>query len=69
MIVLALTGVLLVERSLYQFQKIPFACSYLPGKANLNVRLGLYAMLFLLGADFGVQIELWAMRDPHDTFC
>lgn len=62
MIVLVLTGVLLVERSLYQFQKIPFACSYLPGKANLNVRLGLYAMLFLLGADFGVQIELWAMR-------
>src|SRR6185503_21201234 len=34
-IVLIIVGFLIVERSLYGFYKIPFACSYLPGKANL----------------------------------
>ncbi len=63
-IMLVLTGVLLVETSMKGFRKIPFACSYLPGKANLNVRLGMYAAVFLLLADRGVAIELWAMEDP-----
>ena len=61
--VLFLVGVWLVENSLHEFQKIPFACSYLPGKANLNVKLGVYALAFLFFADRGVAIELWAMHD------
>jgi hypothetical protein len=68
--VLLLVGVLLVENSLHQFQKIPFACSYLPGKANLNVKLGVYALLFVFLADRGVAIELWTMeakRRPNWT--
>jgi hypothetical protein len=36
MIVLVVTGFLLVDRALHRFRKIPFACSYLPGKANLK---------------------------------
>ena len=31
---------LLVDLFLYRFRKIPFACSYLPGGANLKVKLG-----------------------------
>ena len=59
---LAVLGVLLVELSLYRFRKIPFACSYLPGKANLNVRLGTWGIGFLFVAAQGVQLEFWAMQ-------
>jgi hypothetical protein len=64
MAVLVMTGFLLVDRALYQFRKIPFACSYLPGKANLKMKLGIYGVAFLFFADVGVQIEFWAMRKP-----
>jgi hypothetical protein len=37
LLVLALLGILLVEISLQAFRKIPFACSYLPGKGNLHL--------------------------------
>jgi hypothetical protein len=33
---MALLGLLILELCLYTFRKIPFACSYLPGKANLH---------------------------------
>lgn len=64
MIVLVMTGFLLVARALYQFRKIPFACSYLPGKANLKMKLGIYGIVFLLFGDLGVQFELWTMQKP-----
>ncbi|MGH9719277.1 MAG: hypothetical protein ACRD8O_03640 [Bryobacteraceae bacterium] len=62
--VLVLVGIGLVEGSLDGFRKIPFACSYLPGKANLNTRLGIFGILFICMAEIGVQIEYWAMRGP-----
>lgn len=37
---------LLLEILMRQFHKIPFTCSWLPGKANLKVRLGAYFILF-----------------------
>ena len=63
-IMLVLVGVLLVELLLYRFRKIPFACSYLPGKANLNVRFGAGGIGFLFAASLGVQLEYWAMERP-----
>jgi hypothetical protein len=36
LITMLLLGILLVEICLYTFPKIPFACSYLPGKANIH---------------------------------
>ena len=47
MLVLAIAAVFLVHRFLDQFRKIPFACSYLPGKSNLHVKLGIYGLAFL----------------------
>lgn len=35
--ILALLGCLLVEISLYKFDKVPFTCSFLPGKTNVQV--------------------------------
>jgi hypothetical protein len=46
-IVLLAAGFLMVQLSLKGFRKIPFACSYLPGKANMHVRPRLFAVGFL----------------------
>jgi len=64
LVVYLLVATLLIERSLAGFQKIPFTCSYLPGKANLNVMLGVYATLFMVSADVGIRIELWSFDRP-----
>ena len=58
---MSLCGYLMVQFSLKGFRKIPFACSYLPGKANLHLKIGLYAMGLLAAASFAVQIEYFAL--------
>jgi len=58
---LAVTGALIVEMSLCRFRKIPFACSYLPGKAKLHIRLGTWGLGFLFLAAQGVHLEFWAL--------
>src|SRR5262249_23287635 len=44
MLVLTIAAILLVHGALDQFRKIPFACSYLPGKSNLHVSIGVYGL-------------------------
>ncbi len=61
LVVCTLMAFLLVDLALYRFRKIPFACSYLPGGANLKVKLGLYGIAFLFVVDAGTHIEAWAM--------
>ena len=58
---LAALSVLLVQRALHRFRKIPFACSYLPGKANLHVRVYALGALFLFLADSGSRLEFWTL--------
>ncbi len=60
--VMAITAILTVEIALHRFRKIPFACSYLPGKAKVHTRLGTVGIGFLLIANLGVQIEFWAIH-------
>jgi pimeloyl-ACP methyl ester carboxylesterase len=62
--VLTAVAIIVVEKSLHGFRKIPFACSYLPGKANLNVTLGCYAAVILFAAHQGGLLEFWAMQRP-----
>ncbi|WP_035347295.1 hypothetical protein [Edaphobacter aggregans] len=56
LITMALLGILIVELCLLTFQKISFACSYLPGKANLHFVFwaALFASIYWLkqAADF-----------------
>jgi hypothetical protein len=40
-------GILLVEICLYTFSKIPFTCSYLPGKAGIHVAFWVGVLFFL----------------------
>lgn len=63
--VLALLGAIFVEASMRRFRKVPFACSYLPGKANLKVKLAVYGILFLFLCDTGVRVEVAALRAPR----
>jgi hypothetical protein len=62
--VFIVVAVLVTEKLLQGFRKIPFACSYLPGKANLNFKLGLYGAVILFAAHQGAFIEFWAMQRP-----
>lgn len=56
---LGLLGGILVELSVMGFQKIPFTCSYLPGKTNIHVML--WACIFLLPLALTVcaEFEQW----------
>jgi hypothetical protein len=55
-------GFLLVELCLYTFQKIPFTCSYLSGKAQINfVFWACLMLIFRLIAD-GAEIESRMLR-------
>jgi pimeloyl-ACP methyl ester carboxylesterase len=62
MILLVLAGLAFASRTLYRFRKIPFACSWLPGGAQLKMRLSLFVFLFLLLAGAMAQMELWSME-------
>jgi hypothetical protein len=61
---LTLLALLLVERLLWRFTKIPFTCSYLPGKANLKVKLGSYFVLFLGLSSMLAAGELAMLKSP-----
>ena len=63
--VLFAVGVTLIEVSLHGFRKLPFACSYVPGKTNIHVKLGIWSILFLFVTDRGSAIEFWAMERPE----
>jgi predicted permease len=65
LLVLSLLGAILVFASMLRFRKVPFACSYLPGKANLKVKLGMYGILFLFLCDNGVRVEVAALHAPR----
>lgn len=40
-------GIVLIELCLYTFQKIPFTCSYLPGKANIHFAFWACLLVFI----------------------
>lgn len=53
-------SVLMVEAAMRGFAKIPFTCTYQPGAGNLDLKAGIYALVFLIAADRGAAIEMWA---------
>lgn len=61
---LAFLGVLLAEVSFSGVQKIPFACSYLPGKSQVHVAFVLWIYLLLSGILGGAIEEREALREP-----
>lgn len=53
-----------MQAMMYGLRKIPFTCSYLPGKRNLKVMFLIYGVLFSSIAYGVARVELWAARDP-----
>jgi hypothetical protein len=61
--VLALVGWLFVEVALVRFEKVPFTCSYMPGKTNIQVLFWGFLFVFLIMMLTGAQYELTALHD------
>jgi hypothetical protein len=55
--VLLMVGTIVIETSLREFRKFPFACSYLPGKSDLRFKFGIYAIGFLFATYVGAVAE------------
>lgn len=58
---LALT---LIEILLFKFPKIPFTCSYLPGRANLKGLWFPYFLFFVTYAHAMARLEAWLFGNP-----
>ncbi|MDE2666754.1 MAG: hypothetical protein OXI69_11435 [Acidobacteriota bacterium] len=58
---LALT---LIEILLFKFPKIPFTCSYLPGRANLKGLWFPYFLFFVTYAHAMAKLEAWLFGNP-----
>ena len=61
--VLGLLGMILVDLTLYSFRKIPFTCSYLPGKSQVHLVVCAAAVLILLVGQ-SVVWEQEALQKP-----
>jgi hypothetical protein len=60
----AVVSLLLVEVLLAGFEKLPFTCSYLPGKANLKVSWPIYLFGFTTYLSTMVTLEYWMLERP-----
>ncbi|HEY2859661.1 MAG TPA: hypothetical protein VGJ21_14675 [Terracidiphilus sp.] len=66
--VLALFGALFVELALIKFDKVPFTCSYLPGKADVQVIFwGVVVVWIILAVTVGTY-EYKALADTSKCF-
>jgi hypothetical protein len=61
--VLALVGWIFVELSLIRFYKVPFTCSYLPGKVHVQVLFWCAMLLVIVLALTTAEFEMPALRD------
>jgi len=63
LVVLLLLGMIVADICLLRFQKIPFTCSYLPGKSRVHMAfLGAVGVL-LIGSE-AAKFERHALREP-----
>jgi CubicO group peptidase (beta-lactamase class C family) len=62
--VLALIGIVMVDLCQLGTQKLPFTCSYLPGKSNFHISFLLCCWFAIALAMKAARIELLALEDP-----
>ncbi len=53
-----------MEVLLAGFAKLPFTCSYVPGKANIKALWPVYTLAFLAYVSSLSGFELWILREP-----
>jgi hypothetical protein len=61
--ILALLALALTEGAMLTFHKIPFTCSYLPGKANVYLAFWTYTMLGVPVLDLCTRVEWRALQN------
>lgn len=61
--VLALVGWIFVEVSLISLSKVPFTCSYLPGKVHIQIVFGCFLLLVAVFAMSTAEFELPSLND------
>ncbi|MCY4078488.1 MAG: hypothetical protein OXH04_23995 [Acidobacteria bacterium] len=54
----------LTELLLCRFHRVPFACSYVPGKANVKLLWPLYALALTAYSSWAARLELWLLGRP-----
>ena len=59
-----LLAALLAEVLLLRFHKVPFTCSYVPGKANVKLMGLVYLFALTTYAYTTTQLEVWLLGDP-----
>jgi hypothetical protein len=59
-----MTALILRELLLYQFQKIPFTCAYLPGKRSLVETLLLYGAGVATYISIFTAVLVWCLQEP-----
>jgi hypothetical protein len=64
LVMLALFGTLFVELALIKFDKVPFTCSYLPGKANVQIIFWGAVFVWII---LGVLAGTFEMRALHNS--
>jgi hypothetical protein len=65
LLLVVLILLLVLEYMMRGFPKIPFTCSFVPGKANLKARFGAYCVFFLLFGYLISLLEIWLVWKPR----
>jgi hypothetical protein len=63
-ILLLLLGIILIELSMYRFRKIPFTCSYMPGRGNLQFVFWAFALILLPLIHAAARFEFGLLDRP-----
>jgi len=66
--VLAVAGSVLADLSLIGFSKVPFTCSYLPGKSNIQYVFWFFALAVIPIVAMAAGFELHALNHPRELF-
>lgn len=64
LLILGLLGAILVELSMHGFQKVPFTCSYLPGKGNIQYAFWACILPLLILINMGAKLEEQMLHSP-----
>ena len=66
LVVLAVFGSIFADVSLIEFFKVPFTCSYLPGKSNIQYVFWFFAMVIIPLVASAANRELHALTHPRE---
>jgi hypothetical protein len=64
----SMVSLILLQVLFFSFRKVPFTCSYYPGKKNLAILMGIYLYGFTTYSSTMVTLERWLILDSRRLF-